>query len=153
MVFVSVADSISESIARATQDAREQFLGRMRGTYLVERENGTTEGDLPGSVVPNWETVWEGPGYTRYPGLAFEQTPTVGSFQFTVSRVVVRVPFGPVFRPGDRVTVVSDPDNPQIEGTLLRVASIDDQSQATAQRLLCEDFQKDAKVGGSGGED
>lgn len=126
---------------------RAAVLARMRGTYLVEREDGFTEGELPGQIIPKWVKIWEGPGYARYPGLAFEERPVVGGFQFTVSRIVVRVPFGPVFRPGDRVTVISDPDNTQLNGTQLRVASIDDQSQSTAQRLLCEDFQKDAKVG------
>ena len=51
------------------------------------------------------------------------------------------MPFGVAYRPGDIATILTDPDNPQLANTVLRVASIDDMSQATAQRLLCEDNQ------------
>ena len=73
--------------------------------------------------------------------MAFETAYDSVGVAISQSRVVVRVPFGTVYRVGDRVTIVSDPDNPQLVGTVYRVASIDDMSQATAQRLLCEDNQ------------
>lgn len=109
----------------------------MRASCRVERPGKPD----PLTGLPSWTQVYDGRCYTRYPGLAFEQSPEAGGAVFTVSRLVVRVPFGVAYRPGDRVTIVSDPDNPQMAGTRLRVASIDDQSQASAQRLLCEDYQ------------
>lgn len=119
---------------------RAAFIRRMRASCLI-----TVAGPIvtlpDGSTEPSSTTVYEGPCYTRYPGLAFEQTPDVAGVTLTVSRVVVRIPHGTVVPVGAVVTIVADPDNPQMAGTKLRVASVDDQSQATAQRLLCEDFQ------------
>lgn len=112
----------------------------MRGTCIIRRNTGTTTDDF-GAVTPTTETVYEGKGYARYPGLAFEQNLESAGADITVSRIVYRIPFGAVVRPGDTLEVTADPDNPQLVGTVFRVASIDDQSQATAQRLLCEDFQ------------
>lgn len=121
---------------------RRAFLARMRGTCLIRRPIGETTNE-DGKVVPVYAepAVHEGPCYTRYPGIAFEANPEAGGSVFTISRVVVRIPFGPVVRPGDIVEITKDPDNPSMVGTVLRVASNDDQSQATAQRLLCEDYQ------------
>lgn len=121
---------------------RRAFLARMRATCVIRRPIGETAND-DGVVVPIYAepSVYEGPCYTRYPGIAFEANPEAGGSVFTISRVVVRIPFGPVVRPGDVVEMTSDPDNPVMAGTSLRVASNDDQSQATAQRLLCEDYQ------------
>lgn len=118
----------------------------MRGTCTIRRPlPGQEKSDptLPGRTIPTFdpEPVYVGNCYTRYPGIAHEQNPVFAGATDVVSRVIVRIPFGAVVRPGDVVTIDSDPDNPQLAGTPLRVASIDDQSQATAQRLLCEDFQ------------
>ena len=85
--------------------------------------------------------VYEGRCYVRYQGLAQEATVDAAGAQVVVSRVVVRVPHGPVFRVGDVVAITASPDTPHLAGAVYRVASIDDQSQATAQRLLCEDLQ------------
>lgn len=119
---------------------RRRAESRMRGACLIERATGTTT-DEWGAVVSTWATIYEGKGYARYPGLAFEQNHESGGADITVSRVVYRIPFGAVIRPGDRLTITADADNPQLAGTVLRVASVDDQSQATAQRLVCDDYQ------------
>ncbi len=118
---------------------------RMRGTCRIARVVGTTVGDY-GEEVPVWEAVYEGKCYLRYPGLAFESTFDSVGVTVTQSRVVARIPFGPVIAVDDVITVLSDPDTPHLAGATLRVASIDDQSQATAQRLLCEDNQKGVKI-------
>ena len=133
----------SISIRRTLRHARPAFRARMRATCVIRRPIGE-DVDANGKVVPIYDPtpVHDGPCYTRYPGLAFEQAPVIGGLQYAISRIVVRIPFGPVARPGDVVEILSDPDNPQLIGTRLRVASIDDQSQATAQRLLCEDHQQ-----------
>jgi hypothetical protein len=53
----------------------------------------------------------------------------------------VRIPHGPKVVSGDVVTWVTDPDNAGMVGKVLRVESVDDQSQATVQRLTCTDYQ------------
>ena len=121
--------------------ARAAFLRRMRATCTIRRVTGTTLDPLTGADVPTFTDVYSGPCYTRYPGLAFEQNPEAGGAVYTISRLVVRIPHGTEIVSGDVVTIDSDPDNPQMVGTVLRVASVDGQSQASAQRLLCEDYQ------------
>lgn len=133
-------------LAAGLAEMRQLAESRMRGTCTIRRPiPGLEELDpvLPGRVVPAYEPepIYVDACYTRYPGLAHEQNPVFAGATDVVSRVIVRIKFGVVVRPGDVVTIDSDPDNPQLVGTSLRVASIDDQSQATAQRLLCEDFQ------------
>lgn len=128
------------SLESVLRDGRAAFERRMRATCLIRRVTGSTINEW-GTETPTYITVYAGKCYTRYPGMAFEQNPEVGGFNLTVSRLVLRIPFGPVVKPGDVVTIVSDVDNPQMVGSKLRVASMDDQSQATAQRVLCEDFQ------------
>lgn len=112
----------------------------MRGTCRITRR-GPLVADENGDVSSSSATVYEGKGYARYPGLAFEQNADSQGVNVVQSRIVYRVPFGPIFRPDDVVEILTDPDNPQMVGTRLRVASIDDQSRATAQRLICEDNQ------------
>lgn len=124
----------------------------MRATCVIERKTGQID-DGRGGVTTVWEQVYPdhswpadhpdaaGPCYTRYPGLANESTFDSAGASVVQSKLVLRVPFGVAFRPGDRATILADIDNPQMAGTVLRVASIDDMSQATAQRLLCEDNQ------------
>ena len=127
-------------LAAGLAELRDLAGTRMRGTCLIDREDGRTR-DEYGRPVPQYVTVYEGKGYARYPGIAHEQNLESAGADVTVSRVIYRIPLGAVVRPGDRLTITADPDNPQLEGARFRVASIDDQSQATAQRLLCEDFQ------------
>lgn len=122
---------------------RAAFLRRMRATVKIERPGEPVTGPDARVTTPR-ATLYEGPGYTRYPGLAFEQNPEVAGATLTLSRILVRVPHGIQYRPNDVVTIVADPDNPQMAGTELQVQSSDDQSQATAQRLLCSDPQSGA---------
>lgn len=143
--------SFGEEIAEALRELRGLAIERMRALIRIDDPGALVTG-AEGNVTPTMTPVYEGPGYSRYPGLAFEQSPDVAGAEVVVSRLVVRIPFPasgvgtwhtapPIVRPGQIVTIVNDPDNPQMAGIKLRVASIDDQSQATAQRLLCEDFQ------------
>lgn len=131
------------SVGPILAQARAAFLRRMRATCTIRRVTGTTLDPLTGADVPVYAVpnVYAGPCYTRYPGLAFEQNPEAGGAVYTISRLVVRIPHGAQIRPGDLVTIDADPDNPQMAGTTVRVASAGDQSQASAQRLLCEDYQ------------
>lgn len=84
----------SVSVARALRHARPGFERRMRATCRVERPGKPD----PLTGLPSWALVYEGRCYTRYPGLAFEQAPEAGGAVFTVSRLVVRVPFGSTLR-------------------------------------------------------
>lgn len=140
------------SVADLREHARSRFEAkRFRGQLLIETKGSQTT-DKQGKVTTTWNTLYDGPFYARYPGLAWEQTPEVTGQTMAVSRIVIRIPFPersaafwkaspPKVPVGARLTVVSDPGNAQFAGTVLRVASIDDQSDATAQRLFCEDFQ------------
>lgn len=117
---------------------------RMRGRLLARRPlPGQETVNDDGSVSPLYDAVFEHetPYYGRYPGLAHETVRHTSGSAVVESRLVIRVPFGRAYRPGDVLTILEDPDNPQMVGSVFRVASIDDQSQSTAQRLLCEDFQ------------
>ena len=82
-----------------------------------------------------------GRGWVRYPGLAHEQRPEAAGARLTLTRVVVRIPHGVQVNPHDVVHIVTDPDNVALNGVSLSVGSVDDQSQASAQRLLCHDIQ------------
>lgn len=128
-------------VSHVLQRGREAIAKRMRARSDVDRPVGSEPDGRGGETVLYERIVTDEPCYFRYPGLANESTFDSAGASVSQSRLVGRYAFGPVYRPGDRVTVKSDPDNPQLVGTVLRVASIDDMSQATAQRLLCEDNQ------------
>lgn len=128
-------------LARELTFLRAQAESRMRGTCKIERPTGEQDTDPDGVVSAVFATVYTGKCYTRYPGLAQEANREVGGATVVESRIVVRIPLGPVCKPGDRVTMIADLDNPQLAGAVYRVESIDDQSQSTAQRILCSDFQ------------
>ena len=132
--------SVAAAIAEALPYLRREAEGRMRGTCRIDRPGDPVDDGKGGVAVPT-VTVYEGRCYLRYPGLAFEQNTQAAGSPIVQSRIVIRVPFGVAYRPGDIATILTDPDNPQLANTVLRVASIDDMSQATAQRLLCEDNQ------------
>ena len=131
------------SVSGVLRRGRRAFEKRMRATCTIGRPDLTKPQTDPttGKVTYPESPVYAGRCYIRYPGLAFEQNAESGGAVAVVSRNVVRIPFGVVVRPGDVVTITADPDNPQMVDTRLRVASIDDQSQATAQRLVCDDVQ------------
>lgn len=132
--------SFGADVAAGLAELRMHAESRMRAECIIERP-GATVTDDEGDVSTEWTLLYEGKCYSRYPGLAVEANRETAGAQVIESRLVVRIPFGVIVRPGDRVTIVSDVDNPQLAGTVLRVESIDDQSQATAQRLLCSDYQ------------
>ena len=144
--------SFGDDVAAGLRLLRGEAVSRMRDTCIIVRP-GAMVTDDDGNVTQSSTQIYPAPGwpddhphadgkcYTRYPGLAFEQNREVGGATIVDSRIVVRVPFGVAFRPGDLVTITSSLDNPQLAGTVLRVMSIDDASQTTAQRLLCSDIQ------------
>lgn len=127
-------------VTRVLSMGRAAFERRMRDSCTITRPAAPVD-DGRGGVTVEHGDVYEGRCYVRYPGLAQEATVDAAGAQVVVSRVVVRVPHGPVFRVGDVVEITASPDTPHLAGAVYRVASIDDQSQATAQRLLCEDLQ------------
>lgn len=141
------------NVADLREHARGRFEAkRFRGEIKIEVRGEQETDRNTGVVATDWTLLYQGPFYARYPGLAWEQTPDVAGQTMAVSRIVVRIPFPersgdswktdpPKVPVGARITVVSDPGNEQFAGTVLRVASIDDQSDATAQRLFCEDPQ------------
>lgn len=131
-------------LAAGLAELRIHAESRMRGTCTIDRPTGAQVTDDDGVVTSAFEQVYEGKCYTRYPGLAQEANREVGGATVVESRIVVRIPFGTIHKPGDRVTIVADLDNPQLAGDVYTVESVDNQSQATAQRLLCSDNQSGA---------
>ena len=141
------------NVAGVLRKGRAQTEKRMRATAIVVRKIGTTVDDY-GREVPELKQVYPDPSwpdnhpyksgkcYFRYPGLANPSVFDSAGITITQSKIVGRFPFGPEFAVGDVVTIISDLDTPHLAGTELTVSSIDDQSQATAQRLLLDDNQK-----------
>lgn len=136
--------SFGSDLASGLSFLRVQAESRMRGTCKVERPTGELDTSDAGVVTAVYEQVYSGKCYTRYPGLAQEANREIGGATVVESRIVVRIPFGTIHKPGDRVTITADLDNPQLAGDVYTVESIDSQSQATAQRLLCSDNQSGA---------
>ena len=138
--MAGVAVTFGSDLAAGLAELRAHAASRMRATCKIERKSGqSTNSD--GVTSTTFTQVYSGACYLRYPGLAQEAVRDVAGAQVVESRIVVRIPFGTVCKPGDRVTITADPDNSQLVNTVLRIESIDDQSQATAQRLLCSDLQ------------
>ena len=140
-------------LGQLLERGRNKFETRMRDTCVIRRPGEKVSDGRGGETVemvqvypdPGWPEDHphaDGKCYTRYPGLAFESNRDLVGVHVVESRLVVRVPVGPTFRPDDVVEITASPDTPHLVGEKFRVASIDDQSQATAQRLLCEVFQK-----------
>ena len=132
--------TVAAAINTALPYLRGEAEARMRATCRIERPGDPVD-DGRGGIETVTELIYEGRCRMRYPGLAFESNLRVGAGSVVQSRVIVHVPFGAQYLPGDVVTVVSDLDTPRLAGSVYRVASVDEQSQATAQRLLCEDNQ------------
>lgn len=137
---MSVADEVSAAIARDIADARVVAEGRMRGTVRIERLTGppVTDPDT-GEVTHARELVYEGGSRSHYTGTPWPETPDVGESLRWRRPVFVSIPFGPVIRVGDHVTILTDPDTPQIVGNEYRVVEPGNASQETAQRVLCHD--------------
>lgn len=140
-------------VSRVLQRGRAQTEARMTASAVVVRKTGTEVDDYGREVIttkqiypnPDWPADHphaDGKCYFRYPGLAFASVFDSAGVTVTQSRLVGRFPFGVEFAVGDVVTIVTDPNNPNLAGTELMVASVDDQSQATAQRVLLDDNQK-----------
>lgn len=122
---------------------RAAFERRMRAECRITVLGEAVMDPVTGEMGNPETVIYEGKCYTRYPGVAFEAAHNAAGIQIVDSRIIVRVPHSaPVIPVDSVVTMVSDPDNPKTVGTKYRVASVDDQSQSTAQRLLCVDTQK-----------
>lgn len=142
------------SLDTVLRQGRRAFLSRMRArcrVWLVDSSLEVTDLET-GEVTPFREVLYESlPAYTRYPGMAWETNHPVGGAVIVDSRLVVRVPFefdGALvsFPVNSVIEWLADPDNPKLVGSEFLVRSFDDQSQATAQRVICEDTQRGVVV-------
>lgn len=112
----------------------------MRATVLVERETGQITFDPDGTNARR-ETivVYEGRGKIQsYEG--HEQPVMTAGQAVAMLRTRVDVPVGSgPFIPGDRVTVLANPDDPMLEGVSLRIAALSPfKSMATAYRVFAD---------------
>ncbi len=156
MGAVSIADDISARVALAARDAREQFLGRMRDTCVIERPGEKTSDGRGGETVemvqvypdPGWpedHPHTDGKCWVSYPGVAFESTSESAGVTVVQGRVEVNLPVEPSIHEDDVVTITRSVDNPRLEGVKFRVASEVPRSQGARQKVLCEHNQKGVK--------
>lgn len=139
---------------------RQAVRRRMRATCIIERVGELTTDPETGEVARPREQIYPDPDwpeghpdadgkcYVRYPGLAHESRYDSAGVSIVQARPVVRVPHGPSFLPNDLVTILSDRDTPRLAGTVLQVATDATESQASAQRLICNDYQSGVSVDG-----
>lgn len=113
---------------------------RMRATCKIERKSGESTSNQ-GVVTATWGAIYE--GKCRITDFnAFPSTPDVGGQIATVNQPRVLVPFSaPEFAPGDRVTIISDPDNAANVSKVLRVVAERVKGQEVQRHLIVEDFQ------------
>jgi hypothetical protein len=119
----------------------------MTATVVVERPTGelVTDPDS-GTAARTYRRVYCGRGYVRYPGVAsaeeaYNQTQNAG-FDPAPTRPVLRLPAETQIEPQDRITILTDRITPTLKGIQLEAVSVDRQSQATALRVVCRDWQK-----------
>ena len=97
----------------------------MRATVRVEREVGQIVYD-PDGTNPRRETllIYEGRGKIQsYEG--HEQPVSAAGQARTLVRTRVDVPVGSgTFIPGDKVTVLENPDDPSLEGVELKISAL-----------------------------
>jgi|SRR5690625_1339529 len=127
---------------------RAAFEKRCRATCKVVRPTGNTVEGADGYEVPEVVTVYEAlPCYVNYDGVPFESTYDVQGVAVTQGRVELVTAVGRDIVVDDVVTIVSDPDNPSLDGSVYRVSSQVPRSQGTRQRVLLEDNQKGVSYG------
>jgi hypothetical protein len=131
----------ADELDAVLDEAREAMQSRMRTDLTIERPGDPVTDPETGKVTTPLVPVWAGKGYVRYPGVVFEETTTTGGFRFVASRLMVRIPVDPEILPGDVITIVRDRHNSNLNGRQVAVESTDDQSQATAQRVLVTSYQ------------
>lgn len=136
-----MSSDFGAALAAARTELEGHALTRMRGTCVIGRPTGDQDTDPDGVVTAVYETIYEGRCYVRTPGLAQESAREINGGTVVEARVIVRVPFGVRYLPGDRVRILTDLDNPTLVGDQYRVESVDKQSMGTAQRLLCTNAQ------------
>src|SRR5699024_550992 len=133
------------NLAESLAHARERFESRMRGKCRIERVTGT-EVDDHGRETVTTEVVYEGKDYVTYDGVPFESTFDSAGVSVIQGRVELVVPVGTDARADDVVTILSDPDSPDLAGADFRIASEVPRSQGTRKRLLLEDNQKGVRT-------
>lgn len=133
----------------ALRRGRAAFEKRCRAICKVERNTGEWVEDDDGREVPEVITVYEAlPCYINYDGVPFESTFDSVGVTITQGRVELVTAVGHDVVVDDTVTMVSDLDNPALEGAVYRVASQVPRSQGTRQRVLLEDNQRGVKFDG-----
>ena len=137
------------SVAKALKRGRAAFESRCRARCKVTRSTGEMVEDDDGYEVPEIVIVYaELPCYLSYDGVPFESTSDSQGVTVTQGRVELVTSTGRDLAVDDVVTMLDDPDNPDLVGAQYRVASQVPRSQGTRQRVLLEDNQKGvSKIG------
>lgn len=124
---------------------RAHAESRMRATCRIERTSGETTSPK-GVVTTLWASVYE--GKCRLTDFnAFPSTPVVGGAQITVNQPRVLVPVSsPEFLPGDRITILTDPDNHANVNKVLRVIVERVKSGEVQRHVIVDDFQSGVRL-------
>lgn len=111
----------------------------MQDTCTVERPGEPVTDPETGEVTPSLTSVYTGPCKVQQT-ISQGSNPSAGSHAFTIqdSRVDFPVSAGP-FAVDDVVTVTASALDPQLVGTVYRVAELFHKSFATAQRTRVEE--------------
>lgn len=132
-------------------ELRGHAESRMRATCEIERWAGETT--VGGVATDTYAPIYPAPewpddhphadGKCRMTDFnAHPSTPEVAGANVVVNQPRVLIPTGaPKVIPGDRVRILTDPDNPVVPGTVLHVAGVRGKSQEIQRHLICDDLQ------------
>jgi len=131
-------------------DLRELAETRMTTSLVIERKTGTTEPTLKNGfkptdiVVPVYGTRQApGKGWVRFQQMLGGALLARGGGNVEVyGNATLHIPWdAPPARPGDVVTILTSPHNPNLDGKQLVIASSEPNSMATAARYSVKDSQ------------
>lgn len=110
----------------------------MRATCVIERPGKQVSDDDGNPTDMPYTQVYDGKCRLHYPGIPFPSDAEIAGAHRPTRPQHISIPFGPVLQADDRVRITADLDTPQNVGMVLRVTEPTNQSQTTAQRILCE---------------
>ena len=137
------AAGFGAALTDALPELRAMAESRMRATCTIVRDDPESDPvvDDDGAVTVPTVPVYAGKCRIRFPGMASGRIADASGATVVTTRPVVSVPVGTDVQVGDVVTITADLDNAHVVGRRYRVEATDEQSQATAQRLVCMDYQ------------
>lgn len=140
-------------IRRGLSDGRALAESRMTSACVIERTTGQIIKNSAGDDVAEWVQVYPDPEWpTDHPHAdgkcrvtdfnAHPSTPELVGQKITINQPRVLVPVSsPLVKVGDRITVLTCPENPVLAGSVFLVVAIRTKAQETNRNLLCDQVQ------------